>query len=528
MLRSVNTSFEIAGGKRIDWRWRTGSVLVGVAISLALLGAGANADLLEELRTRSDLLAESDVKNDGEGDRTPTSNPDTPSDDENSLDSLQSDDEPQSANTEAADALQQAAALATQAELLTQTAATAAQWDAVVAQWMAAIAHLQSIPVASPSRIMAQRQIRRYLQPLNTAQLRAEQASTNVGLASLGSNLFDAQLAGYLSYVATVGTPDILIVGSSRALQGIDPQALQQTLSAQGHGDLKVFNFSVNGATAQVVEFVVTRLLPKPLPGAIVWGDGSRAFNEGRRDRTWESLLASPGYRALENNPQALSVAALTANPSRQRITARSPLTLTPNDLDALGFSAVDDRFNPQVYYQQIPKVEGRYDGAYAGFSLNGTQAEALGRLAKTSKAEAVQLLFVNLPLSGSYLDSFRLYYEQQFQQFLQTQSSQYGFTAIDLLTQWENQPGFFADPSHINREGGRAIAQQLAQHPALVEALSSDTLSPIPEPATSPSEPVEPIETVPTRRPPPPIPPPPSKRLPGSASGSQTWAPRL
>ena len=283
-----------------------------------------------------------------------------------------------------ADTLQQAKALATQADSMAQAAATAPQWDAVVAQWIAAIALLQSVPPESPSRILAQRQLRGYLQQLQDAQQRAEQSSPNLSLPSLGSDLFDAQLAGYLSYVATVGTPDVLIVGSSRALQGIDPQSLQQALAAQGYADLKVFNFSVNGATAQVEEFIVGQLLPEPLPPVIVWGDGSRAFNEGRRDRTWESLLASPGYQSVQTTSGALAFSPVAAQPvqSARRITANSPLIEEPGNLDALGFSAVSDRFDPQTYYQQIPQVEGRYDGAYDGFALNGAQANALDRLA--------------------------------------------------------------------------------------------------------------------------------------------------
>ena len=424
----------------------------------------------------------------------------------------------------AADMMRQAEVIATETAALLQTAETAEDWDRIARQWVEAIALLQSIPPDNPSRIVAQRQLHSYLQQLQDAQQRAAQASlTSGGLPSLGSDILDAQLAGYLSYVATVGTPDVLIVGSSRSLQGIDPQKLQQTLAARGYEDLTVFNFSVNGATAQVVEFIVGQLLPEPLPEVIVWGDGSRAFNEGRRDRTWEKLLASPGYQQVTSVPGSLSLAAIEqTDPLAQRVTARSPLVNIPGNLDALGFSAVSDRFDPQTYYQQTPQVAGRYDGAYAGFSLNGPQADALGRIAAIAQAKDAQLLFVNLPLSGSYLDDFRWYYEQQFQQFLQTQSEAHGFEVIDLLTQWENQPGFFADPSHINREGAGAIARQLAQSPKIVDALSTPAApasSPMPDlalprPSESLSDSVEPdsVEPAPPRRPPPPVPPPPAR----------------
>ncbi|MGB3299811.1 MAG: hypothetical protein WBA76_16205 [Phormidesmis sp.] len=379
--------------------------------------------------------------------------------------------------TSAAVRLQQAADLARQAAAIAQKAYSASDWDAVVAQWLQAIALTQSVPPESPSRIVAQRQMRGYLQQLSAAQQRAEQSSPATGLPSLGSAVFDGQLAGYLSYVATVGTPDILIVGSSRSLQGIDPQAMQQALQQRGHENLKVFNFSVNGATAQVINFMLSELLPKPLPAVVVWGDGSRAFNDGRRDRTWESLLASPGYRAIQSGKSLGALpsetpAALAAN----RVGVRSPLPNPAETFDALGFLSVADRFTPTAYYQQFPQVSGRYDGAYSPFALNGAQAAALASLAQTTQAQNSRLIFVNLPLSGSYLDSYRLYYEGLFQQFLQAQSQALGFDVVDLLSQWQNNSTLFADPSHINREGAAAIALQLAQNPAMISALNNQT----------------------------------------------------
>ncbi len=382
----------------------------------------------------------------------------------------------------AASILQQAAEQANQARLLAQTATSAADWDAVMGQWLSAIALTQSIPPDSPSRILAQRRLREYLRHLIDAQQHTELLSSAAGIPSFGSALFDAQLAGYLSYLATEGTPDVLIVGSSRALQGIDPTAMQQALASQGHGDIKVFNFSVNGATAKVVNFVLRELLPQPLPGVIIWGDGSRAFNDGRRDHTWEILAASPGYRAIQAGERPVALF-LAAQSNAQSNRARSPLAPVPNRLDSLGFSAVSDRFVPQTYYQRVRQVSGRYDGAYSPFSLSGEQTSALQQVADFSAEQGAQLIIVNLPLSGSYLDDFRQYYERQFQQFLQTQSAAGGFAVIDLLTQWKSQTALFADPSHINQLGAAAIATQLAQHSIVLAAINRSVDQPINQP---------------------------------------------
>ncbi|MEL6468104.1 MAG: hypothetical protein AAFQ74_00115 [Cyanobacteria bacterium J06623_4] len=330
--------------------------------------------------------------------------------------------------------------------------------------------------------------LRQYLQRLRDAsEAEAAVAEPAPGIRSdfpsLGSTVFNEQLASYTSYIETVGVPDILIVGSSRALQGIDPEVLQSRLIQQGYDSPRVYNFSVNGATAQVVNFILGELLPGNLPGVIVWGDGSRAFNDGRRDRTWESLVASPGYQAIRRGERP----AVVVSPDASAVDAPAPVVnvaaaeqalsraSVSDTIDALGFSAVGDRFDPAIYYRQFPRVSGQYDGAYSPFTLYGEQTTALAQAARFVESQNAQLIFVNLPLSSSYLDDFRLYHEGQFQSFLADQSGVLGFSVVDLLTQWESQPGFFADPSHINQHGAAAIADQLAQDPNLLLALDAN-----------------------------------------------------
>ena len=339
------------------------------------------------------------------------------------------------------------------------------------------------------TEIDQQARLRLYLQRLREDAAAAESGAlemseTAFSFPSLGSGVFDAQLAGYVAYVESFGTPDVLIVGSSRALQGIDPEVLQARLAAQGYPGLTAYNFSVNGATAQVVNFILTDLLPGELPPVVVWGDGSRAFNDGRPDLTWQGLQDSPGFQSVARGEYPRQPQLPDSEPAELG-EAASPQANSASagavPLDALGFSAVGDRFDPAAYYRQFPRVSGRYDGAYSPFTLQGHQTVALGEVASFVRSQGSQLLFVNLPLSSSYLDEFRLYHEGQFQDFLAAQSEQLGFSVVDLLTQWEGQPGFFADPSHINLHGAAAIADQLAQDPRLLVAITAHNTSTMP-----------------------------------------------
>ena len=133
--------------------------------------------------------------------------------------------------------------------------------------------------------------------------------------------VLDEQFALYRSYVATLGPPDILIIGSSRGLQGLDGKRLQFDLNRRGFSGVRVFNFGINGATAQVVNLQLRELLTRDqLPNVMVWADGSRAFNSGREDRTFSRIRNSPGYERLRNSGVRQGGASGDSLPSRYRL----------------------------------------------------------------------------------------------------------------------------------------------------------------------------------------------------------------
>jgi len=134
---------------------------------------------------------------------------------------------------------------------------------------------------------------------------------------SFNSPQFDRQLLLYQQFVLREGVPDVLVVGSSRALRGIDPARLRDQLARHGHPKLKIFNFGINGATAKVVQAIVQGILPpEQLPKLILWADGTRAFNSGRADATYQAMAASPAYRALQQGKFPRPVSPLVSAPS--------------------------------------------------------------------------------------------------------------------------------------------------------------------------------------------------------------------
>jgi hypothetical protein len=376
---------------------------------------------------------------------------------------------------------------------------------------------------------------------LPAAPLKEKATATAILLAarsqmpSFNARQLDEQLALYQQRLAKTGKPpDVLIIGSSRALRGIDPVALSKALSTKGYPNVDVFNFGINGATAQIVDFIIRRVLePSELPKLILWADGSRAFNSGREDITFKSIAASNGYKqALEksqisensdlqnvNKPSSesekkvekpeissyqafdnwlnQSLATYSASYQKrdqiksllpkqlkyvpfsdhvQQITtlkAKSKFDSPEEDtssqaVDFDGFLPLSIRFNPTTYYQKHPKVSGNYDNDYKSFQIAGEQDIAFQTVLQFTQARNISLVFVNMPLTGNYLDPVRRKHEQEFQQYMLNLAVKPNFMYRDLSQIWLTANDYFSDPSHLNRYGAYEVAKKLATDPLI------------------------------------------------------------
>jgi len=405
--------------------------------------------------------------------------------------------------------LDESTKFALQAANLAQTAKSQSEWDEVARLWLQAVAWMQAVPGNSPKRAFAEKKVIEYMRYLTYSQQQAARSGSVAQFPSFDSEPLDQQLQLYLSYLSTVGTPDILIVGSSRALQGVDPAQMQQGLARKGYQNLKIFNFGVNGATAQVVDYILRKVLtPEQLPKLIIWADGVRAFNSGRIDRTYDAIIASQGHQKIaagirpqlaknepssqtkcyqlpgsckeQNSPKFQfemsnfiptdqpgepSYQNLFYHPSELKISAN---LVSLDAIEANGFLPLSSRFNPKTYYQQKPYVSGTYDGDYRAFNLGGKQARALDSVVAFTRSNNIQLVFVNLPLTDDYLDGTRWSAEVEFQQQMQQLSQEYGFIFIDLSEKALTQYQYFADPSHLNRYGASLVSREIIANPSI------------------------------------------------------------
>ncbi|MHC0065688.1 DUF1574 domain-containing protein [Nostoc sp. UIC 10890] len=373
---------------------------------------------------------------------------------------------------------------------------------------------------------------------LAAAPLKEKATATAILLAarsqmpSFNVRQLDEQLALYKQRLARTGNPpDVLIIGSSRALRGVDPAALSKALATQGYPNLDVFNFGINGATAQVVDFVIRHVLePSELPKIIIWADGARAFNGGREDITFKSIAASAGYKqAFQKTPTDANSDDLAENtvnsgdkktnedvpeistyqavneslnqalasvsssyPNRDQIksllqkqllilghnqTVASEKQLTDGtsdestsrqSVDFDGFLPLSIRFNPARYYQKYSRVTGNYDNDYKSFQVEGQQDAAFQEVLQFAQSQKISLVFVNMPLTGDYLDPVRRQYEQEFQQYMLRLATNPNFIYRDLSQQWIKVNDYFSDPSHLNRFGAYEVSKKLANDPMI------------------------------------------------------------
>ena len=333
---------------------------------------------------------------------------------------------------------------------------------------------------------------------------------------TFNSPQLDEQLIRYQQYLQVEKKrPDILIVGSSRALRGVEPTVLAESLATSGYPDLRIYNFGVNGATAQVVDLIIRKILPpEQLPQLIIFADGVRALNSGRVDRTFDIIASSEGYeqvnagtfiignnrsrisvnynlnkykqivKKLEEKIEEISVTyqqrdllkslllSIIKNPTnwdffhqQENQNLATEETVEFEEFQANGFLPISMIFEPENYYQNYTKVSGDYDADYAEFQLIGKQTTALKKLLQHTQSIGVNFVFVNMPLTTVYLDEVRTAYEQEFQEYMQNLSWEYtNFIFRDLGIAWPDTYDNFSDPSHLNLYGAIAVSQTLAQ----------------------------------------------------------------
>ncbi len=144
-------------------------------------------------------------------------------------------------------------------------------------------------------------------------------------------------------------------------MRGVDPVALKNSLSAQGYSGISIFNFGINGATAQVVDLVVRQMLPQEkLPKLILFADGARAFNSGRVDITYNGIVASEGYKTLAAGRPPIPGTTVVAQAAKA---APSPARAEPASVTEEAPTSLSNSY--QILNQELNKKLSAFSIAY-------------------------------------------------------------------------------------------------------------------------------------------------------------------
>jgi hypothetical protein len=205
----------------------------------------------------------------------------------------------------------------------------------------------------------------------------AEILTNAAPLPTFNSKQLDEKVQLYYQYLKENGRPDVMIVGSSRALRGVDPIALKQSLSELGYSNVKIFNFGINGATVQVVDLLTRQLLkPHQMPRLIVWADGARAFNSGNKDITYDGIVASKAYRQLVAG--TLPLPTTPGTPKVDKTTAPQGINVTLTE----SYQSLDRWLSQQVavfapVYGERDRLKHLFQQQWAmAFPIGGTGVE--------------------------------------------------------------------------------------------------------------------------------------------------------
>jgi hypothetical protein len=242
---------------------------------------------------------------------------------------------------------------------------------------------------------------------------------------------------------------------------------------------------------------------PTQLPKLVIWADGARAFNDGRPDRTFNTITTSVGYRQLPGGENSTittaqplvidgyetvdrslnkGLAQLFSSYERRDLLKARLQEITPSwqtasnssspavraageQMDATGFLPISLTFDPNTYYQQYAKVSGDSDGDYTSFTLTGSQDLATRKTIDFLQQRRIPLVFVNIPLSDRYLDKVRQGYEFTFKQYMQGLAQEGHLQFVDLVGSWMQDYGLYSDPSHLNRAGAVQVSTYLVRN---------------------------------------------------------------
>ncbi|MDH5508636.1 MAG: hypothetical protein OEZ02_15545 [Anaerolineae bacterium] len=109
---------------------------------------------------------------------------------------------------------------------------------------------------------------------------------------------FEIQMRDFKKYVAFKGAPDCIIMGTSMALRGINPEVLGAAYKEQTGEEITCYNFSVVGIRVSTAMLLSQILVADYHPKLLIYGTSFLDYTEQREAGLDERFLGNPWFNA--------------------------------------------------------------------------------------------------------------------------------------------------------------------------------------------------------------------------------------
>jgi len=284
--------------------------------------------------------------------------------------------------------------------------------------------------------------------------------------------------------------PEIMFMGSSRVLSGLNPVVAAQELEQAGLGKRAILNLAVTGSSIDLNYLILKNIIKDDKkPAMIVYGITETEFNSGRAMFDYDEYFALAerlddfGNYSGDNLTKKVSFVLKQLLPLyRDHDILRLAFNIQFNPGDAYHKSYLSGpqqwKPDPGGYFSYYPTgvylpPDARIKPLLQNYQYQGYRLDRLHDFLKLAKARDIKVLLVNMPVLPATIAMWpgpaelATYYK-----FLQEQARQFELPYLDLyqgekfLTEAD-----FWDSSHLNEQGAEKLTR-LVTRQLLLEQL--------------------------------------------------------
>ena len=273
---------------------------------------------------------------------------------------------------------------------------------------------------------------------------------------------------------------DVLMIGSSRMKEGIDPNIVTKLMNNDERSAGEAVKLPVQGMRAWTLHHIVRDMVaPDPPKKLLIVGLEERLFYVPRHetDEPIDIRMLADSVDLLEADLQKMTVAQLkelTLAPLRGLQAPWSLVRLLDPKVERYVEHLHETRGEPEYEFEALSRAEferaremrRRIDeraSSYEGEELRPAQLDSFRRALDLLEELPCEVVFVRMPVLPEY-DAEQEFELRQFREIVVPEVLERGFRVFDMNEDPElRDPKLYANPSHLNERGRRLASTWLA-----------------------------------------------------------------